>query len=222
MGMYDRDWYKEKHQKQSGRTNKSGRSWSDSERDQWQSKLDAANRKGRRSTLVRNIILFFALSFGAAFAIKTVLGKDDFSLQTFFETLGMGKTLGTAPGGRPWPAVTGYMPGNPVLATQGRGSITIDNLNGKQDAFVQLMEGSTAVRQAFVRSNEQFQFATVTPATYELRVLEVQSGKAYRVVEPIVLGMTKTGNSTSWESKTIRLNAVSGNLTRERISRARM
>lgn len=222
MGMYDRDWYKEKYQKQASRTNKSGRSWTDRERDQWQNKLDAANRKGRRSILARNIILFLVLSFGAAFAIRTVLVKDDFSMQTLFETLGLGKILGAAPNGRAWPAVTGYMPGYPVLATQGRGSITIDNLSGNQDAFVKLMEGSTAVRQAFVRSNEQFEFASVTPGAYELRVLEIQSGQAYRVVEPIILGMTRTDNSTSWESKTISLSVVSGNLTRERISRERM
>lgn len=221
MGMYDRDWYRERYKKKNQQSN-SGRSWSHSEQSQWQSKLDAANRKSRNGKLAKNIALFLALSFGCAMTIKVVLGKEELSLQTFLETAGLGKTFGTAPDGSPWPEITGYLPGYSVLETQGRGSITIDNQNGKQDTFVQLLKNGSPIRQIYVRSNDLFELAAVTPGTYELKVLEIQSGQAYRVVEPIILGVTKSANSTSWESKTVRLQAVSGNLTRERISRSKM
>lgn len=221
MGMHDRDWYKERYKNTHQQTNP-GRSWSHSEQNQWQSKLDAANRKKSNGKLIKNIALFLVLSLSCAVALKVVIGKEELSLQTFLETIGLGKALGTAPDGTPWPESTGYLPGHSVLANKGRGSITIDNQNGKQDVFVQLLKNGSPVRQTYIRSNDLFELSAVTPDTYELRVLEIQSGQAYRVVEPITLGITKSDNSITWDNKTIRLQAESGNLSRERISKSKI
>ncbi|NLC10531.1 MAG: hypothetical protein GX782_11290 [Gammaproteobacteria bacterium] len=222
MGMHDRDWYKEKYQK-NAHNKHSGHAWSQAERNQWQSKLDAASSKGRYNKLGKNIALFVILSISGAVAIKALVGKDGFSLQTISETLGLGRVLGTAPDGTPWPEATGYLPGHPVLATQGRGSITIDNRNGNEDVFVQILDGTNTVRQAYVNHNDKFELTAVTPGSYELKVLKIQSGIAYRIMEPITLSVTRDGNSTSWGSTTIRLNSKSEQgsiLSPQRISRA--
>lgn len=222
MGMYDRDWYKEKYQKKTDK-NTSAHAWSQDERNQWQSKLDAASSKSRNNKLGKNIALFVILSISSAVAIKSVVGKDGFSLQTISETLGLGRVFGTAPDGTPWPQATGYLPGHPTLATQGRGSITIDNRNGNEDVFVQILDGAKAVRQAYIKRNDRFELTGVTPGSYQLKVLKIQSGTAYRIMEPITLKVTRDGNSTSWSSKTIRLNSKSEQgtiLTQQRISRA--
>ncbi|TDQ35362.1 hypothetical protein [Thiopseudomonas denitrificans] len=221
MGMHDRDWYKERYKK-TNQQNNPGRAWSNSEKNQWQSKLDAANRKNKTGKLAKNIALFLVLSFASAMAIKVTLGKEDLSVQSFLETLGLGKLLSTAPNGSAWPEKTGYLPGQPVLATEGRGSITIDNRNGKQDAYVQLLQSDSPVRQIYVRRNDSFELTAVTPGTYQLKVLEIQSGQAYKVVEPITLGINRSANSISWDNKTIRLQAESGNLSRERIPKSQM
>lgn len=99
MGMHDRDWYKEKYQK-NAHNKHSGHAWSQAERNQWQSKLDAASSKGRYNKLGKNIALialFVILSISGAVAIKALVGKDGFSLQTISETL-LNKT-GTGAGG---------------------------------------------------------------------------------------------------------------------------
>lgn len=91
---------------------------------------------------------------------------------------------------RPWPTSSGYMPSRPIDANRGQGAVKIDNTRGSQDVYAKLCTSSTGPtnniknpgcyvqRQVYIRKGETFQLESLSTGGYEVKFIEVQSGKA--------------------------------------------
>jgi len=87
-----------------------------------------------------------------------------------------------APNGRPWPAVSGYIPGYPRLNVSGHVDVTADNSGSLNDVLVKLYDRDrkpmVPVRVAFVRAKEKFTMAQVKPGHYDVRYLDLTTDQS--------------------------------------------
>lgn len=90
----------------------------------------------------------------------------------------------TAPNGRRWPVSAGYIDGYPILRSDGRSTLTVDNSRNNSHVFVKLMAvnqyAPLAVRHFFVPAFSQFTLEKLTAGNYELRYRELTTGNLFR------------------------------------------
>lgn len=90
----------------------------------------------------------------------------------------------TAPNGRRWPVSAGYIDGYPILRSNGRSTIIVDNSRNNSDAFVKLMAINQypplAVRHFFIPAFSQFTLEKLSSGNYELRHRELSTGNLFR------------------------------------------
>lgn len=86
-----------------------------------------------------------------------------------------------APNGKPWPTESGYIEGYPRLNVGGGASIIADNTGGTADLMLKLIDRErtpmTAVRIVFVKAKSQFQMNRVKSGQYDVRYLNLDSGR---------------------------------------------
>ncbi|WP_454754795.1 J domain-containing protein [Cupriavidus basilensis] len=125
----------------------------------------------------------------------------------------------TAPNGYPWPNRTGYVPGYPVLKTEGLSTLTIDNTRNDADVFLKVFSlsagGRTPVRFALIRAGTSFEIAGIAPGNFDVRYMDLDTGRISRS-EPFALDETAQYNGTQYSKTTLTLYKVANGNTRMR------
>lgn len=120
------------------------------------------------------------------------------------------------------PALSGYIEGEPMLATGGLSTLKIDNASaGSSDALVKLvtLQGASSwpVRTVLVRAGSSFTMRDLAPGQYDIRYLGRYSPYANKS-ESFSLNETETYEGTSYDNMTLTLYTVpNGNMSMERI-----
>ncbi|WP_231586539.1 J domain-containing protein [Cupriavidus basilensis] len=125
----------------------------------------------------------------------------------------------TAPNGYPWPNRSGYVPGYPVLKTNGLSTLTIDNTRNDADVFLKVFSlnagSKTPVRFAFIKAGASFEFAGIAPGDFDVRYMDLDTGRISRS-EPFTLDETAEYNGTQYSKTTLTLYKVPNGNTRTR------
>jgi len=127
-----------------------------------------------------------------------------------------------APNGSPWPKTSNYVAGYPRLNVAGIADVVADNSGGSNDLFVKLIDRDQtpmkAVRVFFLRSKGQLTLQRVKPGHYDLRYMNLDTGRIQRSTAfEVTFKTTSEGEEyTGW---TIGLyDAVDGNTQPEEIT----
>lgn len=117
----------------------------------------------------------------------------------------------TAPNGSAWPTRADYVRGYPIDNREGRSEVTVDNTQNDADVFVKLvsLEGSTAypVRQFYIPSGAKFTMNKVDAGQYDLRYLDLETGKISRS-ESFEVVERRTATGIEYSSMTMTLYKV--------------
>lgn len=122
----------------------------------------------------------------------------------------------TAPNGKPWPVVAGYLSGEPQTRAGGHSEITIDNGQNDSDVLVKLVSLSADVarptRQIFIPANGKFTIKSIAAGRYDIRYQDLMTGVRSRSE-----GMTL---SESADARGIRYSVMT--LTLQRVKNGNM
>ncbi|CAG2129172.1 J domain-containing protein [Cupriavidus plantarum] len=117
------------------------------------------------------------------------------------------------PKGEPWPERSGYVPGYPVLNTDGLSMVTIDNTRNKFDVFLKLVALDTTrplpVRTSYVRSGTSFTMENIAPGSYDVRYRSLDTGEIFRS-ERFDLKEIQEATGTSFAKNILTLYSVEG------------
>jgi hypothetical protein len=86
------------------------------------------------------------------------------------------------PNGKPWPVVSGYVPGGPKHRVIGSSTVTIDNTAGSFDAFVKVVfnpdgQRPHSVSWVLVRAGDSFTVTGLRPGRYATYYQDLVSGE---------------------------------------------
>ena len=88
--------------------------------------------------------------------------------------------LTRAPNGRPWPKISGYIPGYAKKRSGGLSTVTIDNSQNSSDVFVALnyLDGQqpNPVRLILIKANYQLKITGIKTGRYDVRYKDLTSG----------------------------------------------
>lgn len=117
------------------------------------------------------------------------------------------------PKGDPWPERSGYLPGYPVLRTDGLSMLTVDNTRNKSDVFLKLVSTDTArplpVRTSYVRSGTSFTMENIAPGNYDVRYRSLDTGEIFKS-ERFELKEIQEATGTSFAKNILTLYSVEG------------
>lgn len=117
------------------------------------------------------------------------------------------------PKGEPWPERSGYVPGYPVLNTDGLSMVTIDNTRSKFDVFLKLVSTDSTrplpVRTSYVRSGTSFTMENIAPGSYDVRYRSLDTGEIFRS-ERFELKEIQEATGTSFAKNILSLYSVEG------------
>lgn len=117
------------------------------------------------------------------------------------------------PKGEPWPERSGYVPGYPVLNTDGLSMVTIDNTRNKFDVFLKLVSMDNTrplpVRTSYVRSGTSFTMENIAPGSYDVRYRSLDTGEIFRS-ERFDLKEIQEATGTSFAKNILTLYSVEG------------
>lgn len=130
----------------------------------------------------------------------------------------------TAPNGEPWPLWSDYVPGYPILLTNGMSALAIDNSRNNADVFLKVVSLSSGdrlpVRFAFIRAGTSFEFSNLSPGRFDVRYMDLGSGKITKS-EPFELREIAEYGGTRYSPMTLTLyKGRSGNRHTEEIKEA--
>ncbi len=85
----------------------------------------------------------------------------------------------TAPNGSPFPEISGYVEGYPVIEGMGNGRLVIENVRNSSDVFAQLYEKSTAqpIRTFYILEREQMILPHLDAGDYFVRYYQLDNGE---------------------------------------------
>lgn len=90
----------------------------------------------------------------------------------------------TAPNGAAWPAMAGYIDGEPRLRTKGLSTVTVDNDQNSNDVFVKLVaigvKSTEPVRQFFIPAHGEFEARNLEAGEYDIRYMDLDDGSLAR------------------------------------------
>lgn len=117
----------------------------------------------------------------------------------------------TAPNGRPWPKVAGYLVGEPQTHKAGHSEVTIDNGQNNSDVLLKLvaLEGEVArpARQIFIPAHSRFTIKNLTAGNYDVRYRDLTSGGLSRS-ESMEITESTTYKGTEYSVITLTLYKV--------------
>jgi hypothetical protein len=121
-----------------------------------------------------------------------------------------------APNGEAWPLQAGYVPGYPLLRTDGLSQVTIDNSQNDSDVFVKLvsLDGPNAfpVRAFFVPAHGRFTVQNIMAGGYDVRYRDLNTGHLSRS-QAFKLQEIPGNDGTQYSDVTLTLYKVSnGNM----------
>jgi hypothetical protein len=122
----------------------------------------------------------------------------------------------TAPNGKPWPIVAGYLNGEPQTRAGGHSEITIDNGQNDSDVFVKLvsLSGNIArpARQIFIPANGKFTIKSIEAGRYDVRYQDLKTGTRSRS-DGLTLSETADARGIRYSIMTLTLQrARNGNM----------
>jgi hypothetical protein len=109
--------------------------------------------------------------------------------------------------------VTQYVPGKPVLATNGYCEITIDNSQNDYPVYVRVwdLDKNTPIRSFTIMQGQKFTAESITPGKYQVKYVplyeNIESKTAYKS-EPIQLTQKDTGSGTEYDIYSLTLYKV--------------
>jgi hypothetical protein len=116
-----------------------------------------------------------------------------------------------APNGKPWPAVAGYLQGEPQTRTAGRSEVTLDNGQNSSDVLVKLvtLAGSVArpARQVFIPAHGKFTIRSIEAGRYDVRYQDLMTGGRWRS-EAMTLDETTDARGIRYSVMTLTLQKV--------------
>lgn len=85
----------------------------------------------------------------------------------------------TAPNGKPFPEVSGYIDGYPVMEGMGNAKLVIENIRNSSDVFAQLYEKNTPqpIRTFFVVEREEMMLSHLDAGEYFVRYYQLDNGE---------------------------------------------
>lgn len=93
------------------------------------------------------------------------------------------------PNGNPWPEVSDYLAGTPVLAANGLFTLEVTNATGSS-RLVHLVDleqtPNVVVRQLYIRGSDKFAIKRISPGRYWLRFLDTWTGEAFQIPSEVV------------------------------------
>lgn len=117
------------------------------------------------------------------------------------------------PKGDPWPERSGYLPGYPVLNTDGLSMLTVDNTRNKSDVYLKLVSTDGArpqpVRTSYVRSGTSFTMENIAPGNYDVRYRSLDTGEIFKS-ERFELKEIQESTGTSFAKNILSLYSVEG------------
>jgi hypothetical protein len=130
-----------------------------------------------------------------------------------------------APNGSAWPTAPGYVLGYPRLAVRGDADVIVDNSGGRNDLFVKLVRldstQATAVRVVIVHAGSKFPLNRVAPGRYDLRYMNMDTGRIRRSDEFEVTSKKRADGGVEYMGWTVGLyETLEGNTFHDDITEA--
>jgi hypothetical protein len=129
----------------------------------------------------------------------------------------------SAPNGKPWPRVSGYLEGYAQSNVGGIAAVVVDNSGGRNDLYGKLIdrdqETLKAVRVFFLKAHESMTLKGVVPGRYDVRYLNLDSG---RILQAPVIHVTvkRTEDGEHFMGWTVPVySTVKGKIQHREISR---
>jgi curved DNA-binding protein CbpA len=116
-----------------------------------------------------------------------------------------------APNGAPWPSESGYIDGYEQEDRGGLSNLTIDGRQNASDKFIKLFDlrtdRSRPVRFLYVRAFTSFTIEKLRPGTYDIRLLDLDSGGLSRS-DTLAFTETRINHEVHWRDITVTLYGV--------------